>query len=98
MSQFDTYRNPGKRTGRAYPYSCRFIIESVGRDALPLVEVAQSVLTPIFYIDGRDVFLNPFDVTPMPLDRLVHAAASLDGADEAKRRIQKALDEVLSPY
>jgi hypothetical protein len=65
---------------------------------MPLVEVAQSVLTPIFNINGREVFLNPFDITPVPLDRLGDAVASMGNDGEAKRRIQTALDEVLSPF
>jgi toxin CcdB len=110
MPQFDIYRNPGKRTGRAYPFlvvlqsdrwgaaGTRLVAPLVLRSAMPLVEVAQSVLTPIFSIDGQEVFLNPFDVTPVPLDRLVKAVASLGGDSEAKRRIQNALDEVLAPF
>jgi hypothetical protein len=65
---------------------------------MPLAEVAQSVLTPVFNVDGRDVFLNPFDVTPVPLGRLVKAVASLADDSEAKRRIRSALDEGLSPF
>jgi hypothetical protein len=65
---------------------------------MPLVEVAQSVLTPIFNINGREVFLNPFDVTPIPLDRLGKSVASVGSDSEARRRIQAALDEVLSPF
>jgi toxin CcdB len=110
MPQFDVYLNPGKRTARAYPFlivlqsdrwaatGTRLAAPLVLRSAMPLVEVAQSVLTPVFNINGREVFLNPFDVTPVPLDRLVKAVASLGGDSEAKRRIQNALDEVLSPF
>jgi toxin CcdB len=110
MPQFDIYWNPGVRTGRAYPFlivlqsdrwavsGTRLVAPLVLRSALPLVEVAQSVLTPVFDINGQEVFLNPFDVTPVPLDRLGNAVASLRNDSEAKRRIQKALDEVLSPF
>ena len=109
MPQFDVYRNPGKRTGRAYPFlvvlqsnrwvtSTRLVAPLVLRSAMPMVEVAQSVLTPIFNINGREVFLNPFDITPVPLDRLGDAVASMGNDGEAKRRIQTALDEVLSPF
>ena len=110
MPQFDVYRNPGKRTGRAYPFlvvlqsdrwavtGTRLVAPLVLRSAMPMVEVAQSVLTPIFNINGRDVFLNPFDITPVPLDRLGDAVASMGNDGEAKRRIQTALDEVLSPF
>jgi len=63
-----------------------------------MVEVAQHVLTPVFDIDGREVFLNPFDVTPVPIDRLGKTVASLGADSTAKRRIQAALDQVLRPF
>jgi toxin CcdB len=103
-------QNPGKRTGHAYPFlvvlqsgrwtttNTRLVAPLVLRSATPLVEVAHSVLTPIFNINGREVFLNPFDVTPVPLDRLAKPVASLGDDSAAKRRIQNALDEVLSPF
>jgi toxin CcdB len=110
MAQFDVYRNPGKRTARAYPFlvvvqsdrwsvtGTRLVAPLVLRSAMPMVEVAQHVLTPVFDINGREVFLNPFDVTPVPIDRLGKGVASLAANSEAKRRIQAALDEVLSPF
>jgi len=110
VSQFDIFVNPGKRTGRAYPFlivlqsdrwaatGTRLVAPLVLRSAMPLVEVAQSVLTPVFNVNGREVFLNPFDVTPVPLERLGKAVASLSSDGAAKRRIQTALDEVLSPF
>lgn len=110
MAQFDVYRNPGKRTARAYPFlvvvqsdrwsfkGTRLVAPLVLRSAMPMVEVAQHVLTPVFDINGHEVFLNPFDVTPVPIDRLGKAVASLAANSEAKRRIQAALDEVLSPF
>jgi len=109
MAQFDVYRNPGKRTARAYPFlivvqsdrwaitGTRLVAPLVLRSAMPLVEVAQHVLTPVVDIHGSEVFLNPFDVTPIPIDKLGKSVSSLGGNSEAKRRIQSALDEVLSP-
>ena len=110
MAQFDIHRNPGARTGRTHPFlvviqsdrwsalDTRLVAPLVLRSVLPLDDITVSVLTPVFTVAGRAVFLNPFDVTPVPLDRLGDSLASLAGDEDAKRRIQKALDEALSPY
>jgi hypothetical protein len=37
-------------------------------------------------------------ITTVPIDRLGKAVASLSANSEAKRRIQAALNEVLSPF
>jgi hypothetical protein len=55
------------------------------------------LMTPIFTIDGREVFLNPFDLTPVPVERLGPVVASFAQDEDARHRTQKALDEVLSP-
>lgn len=110
MAQFDVYRNPGQRTGRTHPFlvvvqsdrwsasASRLVAPLVLRSVVPVVEVVQHLLTPLFTIQRRDVFLNPFDLTPVPVGRLGRPVASFADDAEAKRRIQRALDEVLSTY
>ena len=110
MAQFDIHRNPGQRTGRTHPFlvivqsdrwsalDTRLVAPLVLRSALPVDDITVSVLTPVFTIAGREVFLNPFDVTPVPRDRLGDPLASLAADEDAKRRIQQALDEALIPY
>ena len=110
MAQFDIHRNPGQRTGRTHPFlvvvqsdrwaglGTRLVVPLVLRSVLPLEDIAQSVLTPVFTVAERDVFLNPFDLTPVPVNRLGDPIASFAADESAKRRIQQALDEALSPY
>jgi toxin CcdB len=110
VGQYDIHRNPGRKTARTHPFlmvvqsdrwaglDTRLVAPLVLRSTVPADEIAQSYLTPIFTIDGREVFLNPFDLTPVPVERLGPVVASFAQDEDARRRIQKALDEALNPY
>jgi toxin CcdB len=110
VAQFDIHRNPSPRSGRSRPYllvvqsdrfaalETRLVVALALRSALPRGRLELDWLTPGFEVEGQDVFLNPFEITDIAADRLGPAIASLAGDEEARRRIQRALDEVLSHF
>jgi toxin CcdB len=107
VAQFDIHRNPAGRNARSRPFVLdiqsnrygyhpfRLVVVLASRSTLPESDIAQSHLTPLFEVDGLRVFLNPFEITPVPLERLGPAIARLDD-EEDQRRVQKALDDVLA--
>jgi toxin CcdB len=108
--QFDVHRNPSPRSGRSRPYllniqserfaamETRLFVALALRSALPVGRLELDWLTPGFEIEGHDVFLNPFEITDIAADRLGPAMASLADDEDARRRVQRALDEVLSHF
>jgi len=109
MPQFDVHRNPGRRTGRTHPFlvivqsdrwstlGSRLVVPLVLRVLVPVDAIARSTLTPVFTVERREVFLNPFDLVSVPLDQLGPPVTSFATDDAAKRRIQQALDNALNP-
>lgn len=110
MAQFDIHRNPSPRSGTSRPFiiviqssrfdrlATRLVAALAQASALPRGDLEGSHLTPSFRVQDRTVFLNPFELTNLLAERLGPCVASLADDDDAKRRIQKALDEVLSHY
>ena len=47
--------------------------------------VLEQHVTPSFVVEGQQVFLSPFDITPVPVERLGPVVASLAGDDDARR-------------
>jgi len=76
----------------------RLVVPLIPRAFFALDDIPRIVLTPTFEIEGRQVFVNPFELTPVPISRLGEEVASLAHDEDARRRIQKALDEAMSPY
>jgi toxin CcdB len=109
VAQFDIHLNPASRNARSRPFVLdiqsnrydyhpfRLVVVLARRSALSEADVARSHLTPVFEVDGGRVFLNPFEITPVPADRLGPAIARLED-EEDQRRVQKALDDVLAHY
>jgi len=54
-------------------------------------------IAPIFIVLGRGYFLNPFDIATISVARLGDRVASFATNEEAKRKIQDALEAVLRP-
>jgi len=75
----------------------RRVVPLVLRVLVPAAEIARSTLTPVFMIEGREVFLNPFNLVSVPLYQLGQPVAYCADDDTAKRRIQQALDDALDP-
>jgi len=107
VAQFEIHRNTGARSAASRPFLLdiqsnrfarqRFRIVAVlaRRSALPPLDRIYAGPTPIFSVAGQDVFLNPFEITPVPVDRLGPAVGRLDD-EEDQRRVQKATDDVLA--
>ncbi|MBV9750094.1 MAG: CcdB family protein, partial [Acetobacteraceae bacterium] len=107
MAQFDVYRNPGSRRA-THPYlvvvqsnrysqlATRLVMPLVLRTIAASADILENYLTPGFTIEGREVFLNPFDTTPVPVQRLGDPVATFIEDDRARSAIIRAIDEVLS--
>jgi hypothetical protein len=108
--QFDIHRNPSPRSSASRPFllviqsnrfadrDTRLVVALAARSALSRGRLALDWLTPGFEIAGREVFLNPFEITDVLADRLGPPVASFATDEDARRRIQRALDEVLAHY
>lgn len=55
-------------------------------------------VAPRLAVRGQDHVLNPFDLATLGVHRLGEFVTSFAADDEAKRRIQDALDSVLKPF
>jgi mRNA-degrading endonuclease toxin of MazEF toxin-antitoxin module len=107
--QFDIHRNPGPRTAGARPFllvvqsdrhapmESRLVVTLVVAAALPVHRFLNDHLVPMFRIAEREVFLNPFEITHVAVERLGEPIARLDD-EEDQRRVQRALDDVLAHY
>jgi toxin CcdB len=103
MAQFDVHRNPGRQR-ETIPYvvvlqSSRFD-RSTTRFVGPLVTVRHAAvrehyLAPRFAVMGEEVMLDVFNLATLPAERLGQPVASL-GDEEARTRLTRALDELLS--
>ena len=55
-------------------------------------------VAPRFVVRRQGYVLNPFDLATLAVNRLGELVATFADDDEAKRRIQDALDSVLKPF
>jgi toxin CcdB len=103
MAQFDVHRNTGKQRD-AIPYVVvvqsslynryrrRVVVPLVRRTHLDAA-IADSVLNPVFEVEGIEVVLHPLEMVSVAIDQLGESIASL--AQEGDR-ITAALDELLT--
>ena len=103
MAQFDVHANPGRQVA-AIPYIVvvqndrfdrargRLVVPLILRTAVPIEE---HCMAPLFRVEGRDVWLDVFNMATVPAGRLGAAVASL-GADADRARIVRAIDELVS--
>jgi toxin CcdB len=106
VAQFDVHRTLGPRA-KTFPYvlilqsrrydrlTTRLCAPLVLRDLVP-PGAQEPFLTPTFTIEARAVVLNPFEIFPIPLNRLGEWVASLADDDDARSKVIQALDEVVS--
>jgi mRNA-degrading endonuclease toxin of MazEF toxin-antitoxin module len=76
----------------------RVVAPLVVREAMVRLDGEHPRIAPVLVIGGRDYTLNPFDIATIGVNRLGRAIASFAADDDAKRRIQDALDAVLKPF
>jgi hypothetical protein len=55
-------------------------------------------IAPMLVVEGRGYIMNPLDIATIAVSRLGEAVASFASDDDAKRRIQDAVDAALKPY
>nr|MBW4036642.1 hypothetical protein [Pseudomonadota bacterium] len=99
------FRNPGRQR-HAIPYvvvlqNDRFA-RSATRFVAPLVlagtaSVTEHYLVPRFEIEGVEVMLDVFNLATIPADRLGQPVAALND-EESRTRLQRAIDELISPW
>jgi hypothetical protein len=65
---------------------------------MPGIEGMHPRVAPLLLVHGRAYRLNPLDLATLGVQRLTEYVSTFAEDDEAKRRIQDALDVVLKPY
>jgi hypothetical protein len=107
-AQFGVHRSPSHSAARPFV----IVLQSNDFHRMPTRVVAPLVvpnvmaklggehprIAPVLVVQGRAYTLNPLDVAAIGVGRLGEAVASFAADDEAKRRIQDALDAVLKPF
>lgn len=65
---------------------------------MPQLGSEHARVAPLLMVRRQGYILNPFDLATLGVHRLGELVASFAEDDEAKRRIQDALDVVLKPF
>jgi hypothetical protein len=76
----------------------RVVAPLVPQSAMPGLQGEHPRIAPVLVVLGREYVLNPLDLATVGVGRLGELVASFADNDEAKRRIQDALDAALKPY
>ena len=76
----------------------RVVAPLVRPGAMPELGTDQAGVAPALVVRGRRYVLNPFDLATLAVHRLGDLIGSFVDDEEAKRRIQDALDIVLKPF
>jgi len=76
----------------------RVVAPLVRPDAMPQLGSQHARVAPTLVVRRQGYVLNPFDLATLGVDRLGELVASFADDDEAKRRLQDALDIVLKPF
>lgn len=107
-AQFAVHRTPSRSAVRPFVIvlqsdefarmPTRLVAPLVRPDAMPQLGSEQARVAPRLVIGGRGYILNPFDLATLGVHRLGELVASFAADDEAKRRIQDALDIVMKPF
>jgi hypothetical protein len=66
--------------------------------ALPAFEGVHPRIAPSLIVRGHAYILNPFDLATLGVSRLGDVVASFADDEEAKRKVQDALDAIMKPY
>jgi hypothetical protein len=107
-AQFSVHRTPSRSAVRPFVIvlqsddfarmPTRVVAPLVRPDAMPQLGGEHARVAPKLVVRGQDHLLNPFDLATLGVHRLGELVASFADDDEAKRRIQDALDIVLKPF
>jgi hypothetical protein len=107
-AQFSVHRSPSRSATRPFVVvlqsddfhrmPTRVVAPLVIPEAMVAVQGEHPRIAPVLVIRGRGYTLNPFDIATIGIHRLGELVASFAGDDDAKRRIQDAVDAVLKPY
>jgi hypothetical protein len=104
-AQFSIHRSPSSNSARPFVIvlqsddfhrmPTRVVAPLVAPPAMARLDGDHPRIAPVLLVQGRPYTLNPLDLATIGVNRLGEAVASFAGDDEAKRRIQDALDTVL---
>nr|WP_294508554.1 CcdB family protein [uncultured Rhodopila sp.] len=107
-AQFGVHRSPSRSAARPFVIvlqsndfhrmPTRVVAPLVMLGAMARLEGEHPRIAPVLVVQGRAFTLNPLDIATIGVGRLGDAVASFAADDEAKRRIQDALDTVLKPF
>ena len=107
-AQFSVHGSPSRSAVRPYVIvlqsddftrmPTRVVAPLVRADAMPQLGSEHVRVAPTLVVRGRGYVLNPFDLATLGVHRLGEMVASFADDEEAKHRIQDALDMVLKPF
>ncbi|HVY17236.1 MAG TPA: CcdB family protein [Rhodopila sp.] len=107
-AQFSVHRSPTRSAARplvlilqANDFArmpTRLVAPLIRPDALPQLGRDHPRIAPLLTVQGEGYVLNPFDLATLGVSRLGEFITSFADDEDAKRRIQDALDAVLKPY
>ena len=107
-AQFSVHRTPSRSAVRPFVIvlqlddfarmPTRTVAPLVRPDAMPRLGTEHARVAPRFVVQGQSYLLNPFDLATLGVHRLGELVASFADDDEAKCRIQDALDIVLKAF
>lgn len=107
-AQFSVHRSPSRSPARPFVIvlqsngfkrmPTRIVAPLVIQNAMRQTDGEQPRIAPVFTVLGRGYCLNPLDIATIGTARSGDLVASFATDDEAKRRIQDALDAVLRPF
>jgi hypothetical protein len=107
-AQFSVHRTPSRSAVRPFvivlqanEYArmpTRVVAPLVRPNAMPQLGSEHARVAPVLVVRRQSFILNPFDLATLGVDRLGELVASFADDDDAKRRIQDALDGILRPF
>jgi hypothetical protein len=107
-AQFSVHRSPSRSATRPFVVvlqsndflrmPSRVVAPLVLPSAMPKLGGDHPRIAPALIVLGQGYVLNPFDIATIGVIRLGDLVASFAADDEAKRRIQDALDAILKPF
>jgi CcdB protein len=107
-AQFSVHRTPSRSAVRPLVIvlqsddfarmPTRVVAPLVRPGVMPQLGSEHSRVAPLLVVRRQGYILNPFDLATLGVHRLGEFVASFAEDDEAKRRIQDALDVVQKPF
>jgi hypothetical protein len=107
-AQFSVHRTPSRSAVRPFvivlqsdEYArmpTRVVAPLVRPNAMPLLGSENTRVAPTLVVRRQNYVLNPFDLATLGVHRLGELVTSFADDDDAKRRIQDALDSIRKPF